>query len=181
MTALATLAPDEAWHPAPMPAALASIDDDRRMTFDVRDELARGIAPFGRIIAAAHELLPGHALVLRAPFEPIPLYRVLGRRGFAHWTERRAPDDWRAWFWRDGAPPLPRGGGVTHVIDVRGLAPPQPIARVLARLASLGPGETLAVLLDCRPLFLYPQLDARGVTHETDEPASGLVRIRIQR
>jgi hypothetical protein len=181
MTAAAVLEPrEETWHRTPMPAALTATDDDRRMTFDVRDELARGIAPFGRIIAAAHELPPGHALVLRVPFEPSPLYRVLGRRGFAHWTERHAPDDWRAWFWRDGAPPSPAGGRVTHVIDVRGLAPPQPVARVLERLQSLGPDETLAVLLECRPLFLYPQLEARGFTHETDEPASGLVRIRIR-
>jgi uncharacterized protein (DUF2249 family) len=181
MIAPAAIAPSEAWHPAPMPAALAAMDDDRRMTFDVRDELARGIAPFGRIIAAANELPPGHALVLRTPFEPIPLYRVLGRRGFAHWTERQAPDDWRAWFWQDGAPAPPAGAGTTYVLDVRGLASPPPMGRVLERLASLGTDETLAVLHDCRPLFLYPQLEARGFTHETDEPANGLVRIRIRR
>ena len=164
-----------------MPAPLMAMDDDRRMTFDLRDELTRGIAPFGRILAAAHELPPGHALVLRAPCEPIPLYHVLERRGFAHWAERHAPDDWRVWCWQDGAPAPPEDEGPTYVLDVRSLAPPQPVLRVLERLASLAAGETLAVLHDCRPLFLYPQLEARGFTHETDEPARGLVRIRIRR
>jgi hypothetical protein len=30
-------------------------------------------------------------------------------------------------------------------------------------------------------MFLYPQLDARGFLHETDEPEPGLVRIVIRR
>jgi uncharacterized protein (DUF2249 family) len=66
------------------------------------------------------------------------------------------------------------------VVDVRGLEPPQPMVLALERLQALAPGETLAVLHDRRPLFLYPQLDARGFTHETDEPAPGVVRIRIR-
>ena len=35
---------------------------------------------------------PDGVLVLRAPFEPVPLYRVLARRGFAHWTESSEAD-----------------------------------------------------------------------------------------
>jgi hypothetical protein len=30
-------------------------------------------------------------------------------------------------------------------------------------------------------MFLYPQLDERGFTHETDESQPGLVRILIRR
>jgi uncharacterized protein (DUF2249 family) len=54
------------------------------------------------------------------------------------------------------------------------------MVRVLERLSRLGPGEELVVLHDRRPLFLYPQLDDRGFRHETDEPAPGVVRIRIR-
>ena len=39
----------------------------------------------------------------------------------------------------------------------------------------------LEVIHDRRPLFLYPQLDDRGFAHETDEPAPGIVRIRIRK
>jgi tRNA 2-thiouridine synthesizing protein A len=77
------------------------------------------------------------------------------------------------------------GGHVMHdtlgALDVRGLEPPQPMVRILERVASLEPGETLTVIHDRRPLFLYPQLERRGLTHETDEPAAGVVRIRIRR
>jgi tRNA 2-thiouridine synthesizing protein A len=64
-------------------------------------------------------------------------------------------------------------------IDVRGLEPPQPLVRVLKRLDALGPGERLEVIIDRRPLLLYPQLDARGFTHATEEPEPGLFRILI--
>jgi uncharacterized protein (DUF2249 family) len=124
-------------------------------------------------MAAVNGLPEDHVLVLRAPFEPIPLYEVLGRRGFAHWTERHAPDDWSVWFYRAGAPVV--------VLDVRGLEPPQPMVRVLEAAERLAPGGELEVRHDRRPTFLYPQLDERGFVHETDEPEPGLVRIRIRR
>jgi uncharacterized protein (DUF2249 family) len=155
-----------------MPLALAAIPDDRRVSLDVREQIRRGEEPFARIMSAVRALAADQALVLRAPFEPQPLYKVLAARGLAHWTESRAPDDWVVYFYRQAA---------TSQLDVRGLEPPEPMVRVLARLDTLGPGETLEVLHDRRPLFLYPQLDDRGFRHETDEPAPGLVRIVIRR
>jgi uncharacterized protein (DUF2249 family) len=157
---------------APVPAALAAIPEERRVSLDVRDQIRRGEEPFARIMSAVRGLAPDQALVLRAPFEPLPLYKVLLTRGFAHWTESLAPDDWVVCFYRDEA---------TLRLDVRGLEPPEPMVRILARLDALGPGQTLEVIHDRRPLFLYPQLDDRGFRHETDEPAPGLVRIVIRR
>lgn len=66
-------------------------------------------------------------------------------------------------------------------LDVRGLEPPEPLVKILERAASLRPGETLMVVHDRRPIFLYPQLDQRGLRYETDEPETGVVRIRITR
>jgi uncharacterized protein (DUF2249 family) len=137
------------------------------------------------------ELKEEEALVLRAPFEPVPLYHVLGRRGFAHWTERRAADDWSVWFYRAGlaglaseSPPSAASGPSPRIealtLDVRGLEPPLPMMRVLERLEGLAAGVQLEVIHDRRPLFLYPQLDERGFVHETDEPEPGVVRIRIR-
>ena len=67
------------------------------------------------------------------------------------------------------------------VLDVRGLEPPQPMVRVLEEIDRLGPGAELEVHHERRPMFLYPQLDERGLIHETDEPEPGLVRILIRR
>jgi uncharacterized protein (DUF2249 family) len=158
---------------APLAPQLAAIPESRRVHLDVREGLRRGEEPFARIMAAVKALAPDHVLVLRAPFEPAPLYDVLRKRGFAHWTERRAPDDWSVWFYREA--------GRHTVLDVRDLEPPQPMVRVLEEAERLGPGDELEVRHERRPVFLYPQLDERGFVHETDEPEPGLVRIRVRR
>jgi uncharacterized protein (DUF2249 family) len=73
------------------------------------------------------------------------------------------------------------GAGPARILDVRGLEPPEPLVRVLEAVEQLQPGERLEILHHRRPLILYPQLDARGFIHETDEPEPGLVRIVIHR
>ncbi len=55
------------------------------------------------------------------------------------------------------------------------------MVRILEELERLEPGQQIEVLHERRPMFLYPQLDERGFTHETDEPGPGLVRIVIRR
>jgi tRNA 2-thiouridine synthesizing protein A len=71
--------------------------------------------------------------------------------------------------------------GAGESLDVRGLEPPLPMVRVLERLETLAPGGRLVVLHERRPMFLYPQLEARGFRHATDEPSPGVVRIVIER
>ena len=170
---------------APRPALLAG---RRPVHVDVRDDIRRGGEPFARIMAAVKGLGDENALVLRAPFEPFPLYDILARRGLAHWTERQAADDWAIWFYRETAaeaPPSsanrPSAVGADLTIDVRGMEPPLPMVRVLERLDTLDEGAKLEVIHDRRPMFLYPQLDERGFAHETDEPEPGGVRIRIRK
>jgi len=175
--------------PRPKPAELSEVPAARQVHLDVREDIRQGREPFARIMAAVRTLGADQVLVLRAPFEPLPLYNVLGPRGLAHWTECRADDDWWVWFYRaaDAQPAdaaavgAPAPARAAPGLDVRGLEPPQPMVRVLEALDRLAPGGTLEVIHDRRPVFLYPQLDARGFVHETDEPAPGVVRIRIRR
>ena len=158
----------------------------REVHLDVRDDIRRGQEPFQRIMTTVAGLGPQDTLVLRAPFEPVPLYRVLGRKGFVHRTERRGQDDWWVWFSRQpgyepkAAAAAVAGDPVTMSLDVRGLEPPLPMLRVLECLERLGPGQRLEVVHDRRPLFLYPQLDERGFLHETHESEPGVVRIVIR-
>jgi uncharacterized protein (DUF2249 family) len=168
------------------PAALDAVPESRRVLVDVRDDLRRGVEPFARIMKAVKDLAGDEVLVLRAPFEPAPLYGVLGKRGFAHWTESRAADDWWITFYRGEdtpppgeAPSTPKPASTT--LDVRGLEPPQPMVLVLDALEGVPAGGELVVFHERRPVFLYPQLDDRGFVHETDEPKPGVVRIRIRR
>jgi uncharacterized protein (DUF2249 family) len=166
----------------PLPAELDGVSPTCQVHLDVREDIRQGREPFARIIAKVRALAADQVLVLRAPFEPLPLYDVLGRRGFAHWAERHADDDWSVWFYRAAAAASPAPApAAPPMLDVRGLEPPQPMVRVLEALDDLPPGATLEVIHDRRPMFLYPQLEERSFAHETDEPEPGVVRIRIRR
>jgi uncharacterized protein (DUF2249 family) len=180
--------PARALAAAPKPAALAALPVSMQVHVDVRDDIKKGVEPFARIMAAVKSLDAGQALSLRTPFEPVPLYDVLGKRGFAHWTLRRADDDWSVWFYRgeggtapEGAATAATAGAGRRSIDVRGLEPPQPMVLVLHELERLGVGERLEVIHDRRPIFLYPLLAERGFAHTTDEPQPGVVRIVIEK
>ncbi|MBI4635774.1 MAG: DUF2249 domain-containing protein [Candidatus Rokubacteria bacterium] len=173
----------------PRPSALAGLPE---VHVDVHDDIRRGVEPFARIMAAVKALGEGEALALHAPFEPVPLYDVLGKRGLSHWTECHDPGHWSVWFYREPPQrdrrPDPVGAGAataparrTITLDVRGLEPPQPMVRVLEQLDALEADGTLVVIHERRPMFLYPLLAERGFVHETQEPEAGLVRILIRR
>jgi hypothetical protein len=51
-------------------------------------------------------------------------------------------------------------------IDVRGLAPPEPMIAILQMLDSGEVDTALVAHLDREPIFLYPELDERGWAHE---------------
>jgi hypothetical protein len=51
-------------------------------TFDARPIIAAGGEPFNDIMAAVAAPGQGEALVVLAPFDPVPLKRVLGSQGF---------------------------------------------------------------------------------------------------
>jgi uncharacterized protein (DUF2249 family) len=70
---------------------------------DVRPELEQGGEPFVLIMEAASSIKPGGTLVIVAPFEPVPLYSVLGAQGFAYETEKEAAGEWVACFSRNAS------------------------------------------------------------------------------
>jgi hypothetical protein len=58
-----------------------------------------------------------------------------------------------------------RAGGIVHV-DVRGLEPPEPMVTILRAIDSGEADNVLVAHLDREPIFLYPELDDRGWSHE---------------
>jgi TusA-related sulfurtransferase len=69
----------------------------------------------------------------------------------------------------------------TNKLDNRGLRPPQPMMRTLEQLEKMQPGETLIIINDRRPMFLYPELDEMGYTHETEPYPDGGYQITIHK
>lgn len=173
-----------------IPAELRALPADRIVECDVREDLRAGREPFRKILDGAMAVPVGSVFRVRAIFEPVPLYAVLGKLGLAHYTEQLAPDDFRVWFHKDGAshapaatapdaPVEPEDGHVI-VLDVRGLEPPEPMVRTLETLAMMPRGKTLVQLNVRVPQFLLPKLEERGFTYEIKEQSADLVRLFIR-
>lgn len=177
--------------PAEPPAWVASAPVAAE--FDARPLLQRGEEPFTAIMRAATEVPVGQALRLLAPFDPLPLYDALARRGFQGWGRQTGPGDWEVLFLHDGvhgpapsaatsAPPLDwEAPGAIVTIDVSDLVPPEPMVKILEALHEIPAGERLLVHHVRRPIHLYPRLDELGCRHETREPEPGRVELLIQK
>ncbi len=163
------------------------------LTLDVREILRSGGEPLPKIMQAVGRLAPGQPLRLLVTFEPLPLYAVLGRKGFEHSAVRHGEGDWEVLFAPRGAE---AGSGaaavaaVPHtssdewpmpsaVLDNRGLSPPEPMMRILEALEHLAPGQVLEALNEREPVFLYPELQARGAVIHTETVGEG-VRLLIR-
>lgn len=69
-------------------------------TVDARPIIAAGGEPFEAIMSAAASLEADEALVVVAPFEPVPLEGVLSSQGFAYEVEDLGGGDWQVTFRR---------------------------------------------------------------------------------
>ncbi len=152
------------------PLALQVVDPAAIVEADVREDLRAGREPFARIMAARATVPAGGCLVVRATFEPAPLYRVMGKQGFLHHTEELAADDWRVWFYTD-----------VTVLDVRDMDPPEPLVHTLAVSETLAEGGALVHVNVRVPQFLLPKLSERGFTYEIREVAPDRVHVVIRR
>lgn len=146
---------------------------------DVRPILRDGGEPFGAIMAAVADLAPGQPLRLLATFKPVPLFQVLGARGFDASAREIGGGDWEVIFTPAQAPQTPRPAAnpppkdspqdwpePDFELDLRTLDPPEPMVRALEGVESLPAGRTMAALLPREPVFLFEELGARG--HQWD-------------
>lgn len=160
-------------------------------TLDARPFQREGRDPFSEIMKAVAPVQIGQIFKLYNTFPPLPLYEVLGKRGFVHWARQEGPEDWVIYFFKTGevtAPAArpatetaapPSGKTVTIDIDVSELVPPEPMMKILDALAKLNPGDTLVVHHVRKPMYLYAKLDELGYAHETRELGPNRVDIII--
>jgi len=164
------------------------------ITLDVREDLRQGREPFSRIMNAARQLGANETLLLVAPFEPAPLFSVLGSQGFDYQSKRLQSGDWEVLFTRQArakgpfvAPAAPPCNVVktepVEIIDVdaRGLEPPQPLIKILEALAALPEGAELRAHTERKPMHLYVQLQERGFVGQTEKQEDGSFITRIRR
>lgn len=140
---------------------------------DVRPTLRAGGEPFAEIMAAVNALAPGQGLRLVATFKPVPLFSVLGSKGYTHEEREIGHGDWEVLFSPAGAPsgatepaaPADDEGAwpaPAREMDNRDLDPPEPMVRILAAIEEMEPGQVLGALLCREPMFLLPELAKRG-------------------
>jgi len=161
---------------------------------DVRDDIASHRDPLGRIMHAAKDIKVGNILVVINSFQPVPLYDVLGSKGFVHMTEKYG-EDFRILFKRVSNGKIAKTKVEANKseetvldedqkvveIDVRGLEPPEPMMKILNKLSSLEPDEILLVHHHREPVFLYDKLKERGFTAVANKVEDNHYRIVMRR
>lgn len=175
------------------------------LTVDVREDIRNGREPFSKIMSAVASLREEQDLFLIAPFEPVPLFAVLAKKGFQH-SARQVGAHWEVKFTRGNcshanssppveAPSAPRpatphsqAGQSLHKlvaeiieVDARGLEPPQPMVKILETLAALPDGAAVCAHTDRRPIHLYAHLEERGFTGKSEEQNDGSFITHIRR
>lgn len=140
---------------------------------DVRPLLQCGEEPFSQIQKVAAAVPAGQKFLLLAPFEPVPLYQALGKKGFAAWCEQSG-EVFRVHFYRcatvqstpePGEPASGTPGDWTFDLEItipETLEPPEPMMRVLSALEQLRPGQALMVHHVRRPVYLLQRLEEMG-------------------
>jgi TusA-related sulfurtransferase len=133
---------------------------------DIRPALRSGGEPFPEIMQAVAALAPGQGLRLLTTFEPVPLFSVLGSKGFDHEATALDGGDWETLFRPTASAAVVADASdwpaPVQELDSRDLDPPEPMVRILAALERLNDGEVLSALLCREPIFLIPELVKRG-------------------
>jgi uncharacterized protein (DUF2249 family) len=154
------------------------------VTLDVRPDLEQGRSPFARILDRVRQLSEQEDLLLLAPFEPVPLFKVLAEHGFGYSAQRNESGDWQVLFSRGlpvakevertaGTPVSLSANEMAWDLDARNLEPPEPMVRILETVGNLPKGVTLRASTDRRPIHLYAQLQERGFTGQSEEQPDG--------
>jgi uncharacterized protein (DUF2249 family) len=173
--------------------------NQRIITLDVREEFRSGQHPCDKIQNALSRVGADEALRLLVPFEPVPIFEVARNKGLTHDCKQTPGGDWEVLFSHGaeaGGQKIQRAASSEHAcgcgclepaptevveVDARHLEPPQPMVKILEALLALPESAALRAHTDRRPIHLYPMLEARGFTGESEEQADGSFITHIRR
>jgi uncharacterized protein (DUF2249 family) len=165
--------------PSGKPEYLNSLPSDKMSFLDVRPILDSGKDPLNDILAKTKELKTGEALLITNSFEPIPLYTLLGKKGFLHFTEKEN-NTYKVYFYKRNAEKAISQNPVKVLtvnsdvnlnendfeniieLDVHELQPPEPMMKILENLDRIDEKSIMLVYHHREPHLLYPKLEERG-------------------
>ena len=162
------------------PELLKTISADNIQKLDVRPIIDSGKDPFLEIMGKVKSLKDNEVFHLINSFEPLPLYSVLQSKGYEHWTEK---DDnvFNVFFYKNDVarsevneemktnPESPADYENVIELDVRELAPPEPMIKILENIFKVDEKTVMVVHHHREPMMLYPELEKRGYTAITNQ------------
>ncbi len=180
----------------------SSFPDERKeaaVIIDVRRDLAAGIDPLDKIIEALNRLEEAELLCIVNTFEPLPLLRIIGKRGFSFEVTTDQQDNVLSWIGRENAVILGKGAkantlrqssfegrvsffsGQLQLLDVSKLEMPGPMMQILDALEKLPAGHALLVNHRKIPVLLFAELHENGFLCDVCEISEGNVQLLFYR
>ena len=173
------------------PEFLKYIDKQKIKKLDVRSIIDSGKDPFIDILSFIKELGEDDIFLLVNSFEPIPLYSVLEKKGFIHFTEKNE-NVFEVYFYKSESSKNPKVEDdneqsdhkeydLSNVIeiDVRELEPPEPMVKILETLSQVDENTLLLVHHHREPMMLYPKLEERGYQAVTNKIKENYYKVVI--
>lgn len=154
------------------PELINTLSKEKIIELDVRPIINSGKDPFLDIMNKVKCLKDDEVLLIINSFEPIPLYTVLGEKGFDHYTEKE-DEAFKVYFFKSSSEKNMSDkkseseislSDFENVIelDVRELPPPEPMMKIFEKLSEVNEKTILLVHHHREPLMLYPKLNERG-------------------
>ena len=172
------------------PEKLDKMSPDKFIKIDVRPTIDSGKDPFLEIMQTIKSLKDDDVLHLINSFEPMPLYSVLGNKGYEHWTEN-VDGVFNVYFFKDNFKSIKTEQFKDNTkidntdlkkvieIDVRELVPPEPMIKVLESLSDVDEETVLVVHHHREPMMLFPKLEERGFTAMTNKIEENYYKVVI--
>lgn len=181
-----------------LPAFITTLTKDQIIDLDVRETLASGKDPLNLILDKVKSVQTGQALKIINTFEPVPLIKMLEKKGFVTYADVISNDLVETYFYKkldnegiEVAPAENANHGWGEVlqrfddklvtIDVRALEMPQPMLTILSELDKLPEESALYVYHKRIPVFLLPELTDKKFDYRIKEITDGEVHLLIYR
>lgn len=157
---------------------------------EVKSIIKQGLSLFGHMMDTVNQLKSGQSLIVKSTFNPRPLMSQMRRRGYTINQEKEGKVIITTFIpgSEDGTSDSTRSAtsaadaaieGPEEFLDNRGLVPPEPMQRTLAKLEDLAVGTVLVIHNDRVPIFLLGQLDDDGFPYEALAQPDGTAIVRI--
>ncbi len=157
------------------------------VVIEVKSVIKQGLSLFTHMMDTVNQLKPGQSLIVKSTFNPRPLISQMRRRGYQI-TQEKVGKMTITTFHPTGEAPQPGKTapaleaaieGPEIFLDNRGLVPPEPMQRTLAKLEEIPVGTVLVIRNDRVPVFLLGQLDDDGYPYETQAQSDDSAIVRI--